>query len=528
MRRLRFSDLLFRLVDPVKRMFSRPPKPEGRASTPEDLLRQFVEELQNLSGAFEIARACLRYAFTAWEGGHDFNNARVEALAVTPEISLTVTGHIKTAMTSDVLERLGRLIASSADPPLAAWWAAESISVATDHTFSAHVADPGAAPPQGVSVYPLGHLDAYLLFPNACHFLYGPGTRFSERTGPDRDQFNPATVSGLALWIEQPAVRGLRVVVDLPGGEAFNAGLTDAGLDVACIQPNRTMAELTVDWFTEESQVTDRRFFGVKPKDLDKQRGIIAQGLTTTADHAAIALLPELVTTQEEAADLKSVLENELAGRRLSVLISGSFHHTEGSARRNTTYVYFRDRVGGAIERRCHQKAGRFEFEVTEEAMKSMFGTGEDTTVPPQSKWMIGKIFREDVTAIQEIRLYSGARFSATVLICADLLNNTILTILQKLHVSLLLICNMTPKIEGFASRAEGLIASSQTTTLTVNNPALWPVRTGDVPVTGLLAEIPISDKRQIKENFPEGTRVRVFNTKAQAFGPPRPPGPGP
>jgi len=491
------------------------------------MLRQFVEELPNLSGAFEIARACLRYAYTAWEGGHDFNNARVEALAVTPEISRIVGGHIRTAMTSDVLERLGQVIASSDDPPLAAWWAAESISIATDHTFSAHVADPAAAPPQGASVYPLGHLDAYLLFPNACHFLYGPGTRFSERAGPDRDQFNPATVSGLALWIDQPAVRGLRVVVDLPGGDAFNAGLTDAGLDVACIQPNRTMADLTVEWFTEQSQVRDRRFFGVKPKDPAKQRGIIAEGLTTTADHAAIALLPELVTTEQEAAHLRSVLESELAGRRLSVVVSGSFHHTEGSARRNTTYVYFRDPVGGAIERRCHQKAGRFEFEVTEGAIKSMFGTGEDKTVPPQYEWMIGETFREDVTAIQEIRLYSGTRFSAAVLICADFLNLTIWTILQQLHVSLLLICNMTPKIEGFASRAEGLIASSQTTTLSVNNPALWPVPGGDMPVTGVLAEIPISHKRRIDENFAEGTSVLVFNTKAQSFRPPRPPSPG-
>lgn len=481
-------------------------------------LATFVDELRDLIGAFEIARACLRYAYQETQRGNHFSSAGVRGLDRYQDLLRVVGGDVSTALTGDVVNLLADIVSSSQYPSLAAWCIADALSVAIGQDFAAHLEAPG-----GASEYELQHLDAYYLYPGACHDLYGADAPFSERAGVDRDPANPVRVSGLALWIQPATGRGpYRVVVDKAGGDAFNAGLSADGLEIALVQPNRHLRELNVDWLSKKDD-NDCRFFGIAPTDVVKQKAIVEDGITKARQSgAAIVLFPELVTTEGGAADAAKFWHGSTASApHLHVVVAGSFHHESATGRRNTAHVYFRDFVNDVAVRE-HRKSGEFIFPMTRPALSALLD-GDASKGPAAEKdlaWTVGKKFREDIALEREIRLYPGTHFSTVVVICADFIDRGMQDVLRPLRVSLQLICNMTPKIDGFVNAAKGFVQSGQTTTLSVNNPAEWPALGGDVKVEGAVACMPVRPQRRNTEtaHFGKDELVLLFNPRLRKF----------
>jgi hypothetical protein len=492
----------------------------GDANQRAELLAGFVAELRNLIGVFEIARACMRYAYHATQLGHEFSSTGVRGLDGYQEILRLITGDVSTVLTQDVVDSLAELVSSSSNSPLAAWCIADAVSVAVGQDFTAHM-----EAPDGASEYELQHLDAYFIYPEACRDLYGAGTAFSERAGVDRDHTNSTRVRGLALWVDDARGRArYRIIIDKVGGDAFNAGLRDGGLDIAVVQPNRHLEELNVAWLSEEGD-DDHRFFGVAPRDPDLQKSFVLEGISKAkACGASVVLLPELITTKDHVAEFGQVWDGDRSAEQLAVVVAGSFHHeARDHTRRNTAYVYFRDFVK-EVAARAHHKTGEFVFPMTEPALQALL-KGDATKGPEAAEtlsWTIGKNFREDVELEREVRLYPGTNFSTVVVICADFIDEGVQDILRRLHVSLVLICNMTPKCDGFINAATGFVQSGQTTTLMVNNPALWPTIRGDVEVEGAIACMPIRPRNQstARASFTEEHPVLLFNTHQRAFRP--------
>lgn len=484
-----------------------------------DALSAFIAELEQLRGAFEIARSCLRYAYKANLAERQFDSSAVLGLDNRSAIVQLVGGKVASVLTEDVVAQLVELVRTSVNPPLAAWSLADAVAIAVSQDFTAHLQQSdGSSEPE------LVHLDAYSIYPEACRKLYGPGTAFSERAGVDRDPSNPTQVSGLALWIDEISVRSrYRVIVDKAGGSAFNAGLNGAGLNIALVQPNRRLEELNVDWLSDEGD-ENYRFFGVTPQDSAAQRSVVADSVSAAGrSGATVVLLPELTMTKAHAAELAGVLGSGGATPgRPNVIVTGSFHEAvDDATRRNTAYVHFRDFVLG-VATRAHYKMGKFTFPMSKEALVALVkgDSRKGDNAAEELSWTVGKAFREDITRPREIRLYAGTDFSAVVLICADFIDQGVHEILQRLRPSLVLICNMTPKVDGFDDAARGLIRAGQTTTVMVNNPALWPAGDDEVLVEGALACMPVRPRTKSTASaiFPEGAPMLLFNPRLQGF----------
>ena len=200
--------------------------------------------------------------------------------------------------------------------------------------------------------------------------------------------------------------------------------------------------------------------------------------------------------------------------------MAGSFHRESPSGRHNAAHVYFRDFVNGVAVRE-HRKSGEFIFPMTEAALGALLDG--DTSRGPQASidlaWTIGKKFREDIELEREVRLYPGTQFSTVVVICADFIDRGLQDVLRPLRVSLLLICNMTPKLDGFVNAAKGFVQSGQTTTLSVNNPAEWPTAAGDVKVEGAIACMPVRPQRSnIEAVHFDDELVVLFNPRGRKF----------
>jgi hypothetical protein len=474
-----------------------------------------------LPGAFAVAEACLRFATLSTRDGHAFDSANwLKELDVAQELCTLIPLHILAALDPLVLAAIADTIDRSNDQPLAAWVTAMRISTAISQNFAASDSNPSEYTPQD--------LQAFTIPPNGTSVLYGTKTALSLRPGPDFDQNNPSAVSGLALWRKEPAIHGpYTVVVDRTCGAQFDAAVGDGNtLKVALIQPNQGLMELCVTTLSPASSPAPL-FFGVQPRDTQAQTNKVLDGLQLAASAgAAIALLPELVMTEamvnQVVADLGApgkIVPTNAGPQTLRVVVSGSYHHVEGQTQRNSTQVHF-PRNNPMLHRQ-HSKSGTFVFRAPRSVMEMwscdpniQAGAGETYAAYPDEV-----DFREDVKATNEIRLFSGAKFSAVVVICADVLNRTFRRVLETLQPSLVLVCNMTPKQGDFSSAAHALILAGQSTLVGVNNPRYWKKPT--TPVPGGMAGMPLQQQedRVIEADVPPN-KILIFDAGTQKLQP--------
>jgi len=470
-----------------------------------------------LVGALEVAEQCLQFATlaSAETPGYTFNSSHYRGLDVKPEIDRAIPGSISSQLSPRMLSDAASAIERSSNPPLASWYLAFKIARSMSQDFSAHLVNE-----RGESVFTLNDLDAFCVPAEACTALYGQRS-FSERADVDRSPFEPSQVPGLSLWKTDTHLP-FSVVVDTEGGAQFSASLGDHGdvLAITLIQPNDSIAEIFIDEFAPAVE-PDRRFFGVRPLDPTKQLQTISESLSRAVGiPTGIVLLPELVNTASLArsiADQVMAMTGDSAGAVLPrVVVGGSYHHIEDGVRRNTTLVHFPSRTGPPVADRVYSKSAAFFMDFPPEILEYLTGTKGEYT---------GDLhFREDVEPSTEIRLYIGDAFSAVVVICSDLLDKTFLNAIHRLKPSLVLVCNMTYKSEGFVSIAHDLIAHSQTTTVMVNNPGeWWNGKSGAPkpdPPDGIIIGMPLAGNRILQHNFESDERIAQFSTRGAPASP--------
>ena len=459
-----------------------------------------------LVGALEVAEACLQFATQAsTTPGYVFNSSRYRGLDVKTDIDASIPGSISSFLDPAELEGVAAALERSMDSSLAAWYVAFRIARSISQDFSAHLTDKA-----GASVFTLEDLAVFCIPPEACSALYGSRS-FRERDDVDRYPFEPSHVPGLALW-RTGAHHPYSVVVDTEAGGQFNAALNDhdGSLSITLIQPNSSIVEIFIDDFAPPEQ-SDRRFFGVRPLNRERQRETISDAISRAADPpAGIVLLPELVTTESDAKAIGEQISAWAATGDTTtlprVIIGGSYHHEEKGIRRNTTKVHFPSGTGPPVADRTYSKSAAFFMDFPAEVLEYL---------TQHSSQYTGDVhFREDVEPSTEVRLYLGDSFSAIVAICSDLLDRTFLDVIRRLRPSLVLVCNMTYKSEGFISIAHSLISHSQTTTVMVNNPGTWWAQSEGAPLPpdGVIIGMPLAGSRILTHSF-NGERLVRFTT---------------
>jgi hypothetical protein len=463
-------------------------------------------------GVADVAAACLRYATARAESpGYVFDSAGERTLDVRPDLVKHIGGHLKGFLHPDDVAEILKAIAKSNDRPLAAWCAAHLISLAMDRDFhaSAHMA----------SVHRLRHLEHVPVAAGAAEALYGSTKGLSARLGPERRRTDPTSVGGLALW-RADRVHPYQVVIDRAGGEQFSMCLDEqTSLRIALIQPNRTLDELCLQALSPADEAP--WFFGIRPHDEAAQIDKVTAGLkhALTAG-AGIALLPELVMTEstvetiaERLADPGPILEPGCDHHTLRVVVSGSFHHLDADVQRNSVRVHFPRDL--AVDDRQHSKSGLFSMTAPRSALEAMTCDHSAMSAPaaaatPDPASVAMAEFREAVVPTNEIRLYLGAKFSAVVVICADLLDQVLVDAVKSVAPSIVLVCNMTEKYADFASVAHEFIRAGQTTLVAVNNPARW----FGGPEVGALVGKPLRNEADRTEtgNFADADHILFYD----------------
>ena len=431
-----------------------------------------------LVGAFEVAEACLGYATWETRRGWPFESDNWRKLDVAQDLCRLVPITIQTGLHPRSMQLIADKIATSANRPLASWITAMLISVGISRDFAAF--DPYGP------VYNLRDLRGVAIATVSPKILYRRTAGLSTNPGRFFNRFDASAVNGLMLWRDEPHIYGpFDVIVDRACAAQFDAALdTDMKLKIALIQPNRSLLGLSVTTVSPEGD-RRRRFFGVGPRCAKAQTKKILKDLKLAQSAGAgIALLPELVTTKAEAEKVASelgttnnIIAHDDHGHTLRVVVSGSYHHVDASDRqRNTTQVLF-PRTSPMLHRQI-SKSGEFFYPSTQAVMEAW----------KRSRWLFNwpavlalikgscetQRFREDIKPENKIRLFTGARFSVVVVVCADLLNKDFRRALEALKPSLILVCNMTEKQGNFASAAHALILACQATLVAANNPARW------------------------------------------------------
>ncbi|WP_285029646.1 hypothetical protein [Mycolicibacterium sp. lyk4-40-TYG-92] len=469
-------------------------------------------------GAAEVAVACLRYAILRTDAGYAFDSVGERALDVYGRICTIVGGDLRTFLAPEEVDAIAQAVADSNDRPMAAWCAAHRISLAISQDFSASV--------HGPSVQSLEDMQPFPVATGACSTIYGGTKGLSARPRPERRRNDPSSVGGLALWRRSKA-GSFNVIIDRVGGEQFSRSVDHEGsLRVALIQPNQSLDELCLKSLSAPSDA-DCRFFGIRPHNEDTQVERVLTGLRHAADAGAgIALLPELVMTESAVAAIAGHLSEpgtvvcaKADSHALRVVISGSFHHVDADQQRNSVRVHFPR--AGAVNDRQHSKSGFFALTVPRTVLEAMVC---DHSSPPKPTAVAASgttstdtvEFREDIVATNEVRLYLGAKLSAVVVICADLLEGQLLDVLEALAPSVTLVCNMTEKNGDFKAAANALVLAGQTTSVAVNNPADW---FGNA-VEGALVGMPLAkyEHRIVTANFPDRDHILVFDSAARGL----------
>ena len=469
---------------------------------PFDVLCAKLKSTESL-GVHVVAEACLQYATKATARGHVlFDSAPVRSLDERGELARIIGGKRGAAFAPGELSAIAEVLKKSTNKPLAAWCVAHLISLAIDQDFTAAFID---RPP----VYALKHLQAFPVVAHGCNNLYGKDSRLSTRSGTERKQYDPSSVSGLSLWHRDRATRPFSVIIDKAGGDEFNRCLENNTLKVALIQLNESLDDLCITTLSDEAD-PEPTFFGVHPKEEKKQIQAATNRLEQAVTAGAgIALLPELTMTEDAEKEIGESLAGQIIPdgadqRILRGVVSGSFHHVDDKgAQRNSTVIRF-PRADPALQPRRHSKSGAFYFssprlslEATvcdpkrsadaRAAIEELAAKAPKATKPTELR------FREDVEASHGIRVYLGARFSVVVVICADLLTPTFRDVLKMLSPSLVLVCNMTETLQPFEDAAHELILGCQATLASVNNPAEHLQGS----VKGALIGMPLSDEQR-------------------------------
>jgi hypothetical protein len=470
---------------------------------PFDVLCKKLTSRESL-GVHVVAEACLQYATKATARGRVFDSAPVRSLGERGELARIIGGKRGAAFARHEVSAIAEVLKKSTkkNKPLAAWCVAHLISLAIDEDFTAAFID---RPP----VYELKHLQAFPVVALGCNNLYGNG--LSTRSGTERKQYDPSSVSGLSLWHRDRATRPFKVTIDRAGGDEFNRCFENSTLKIALIQLNESLDDLCITTLSDET-APEPTFFGVHPKDEKKQIQAATDRLEQAVTAGAgIALLPELTMTE----DAEKVIGESLAGKIipdgadrqiLRGVVSGSFHHVATGQQRNSTVIRF-PRADPALQPRRHSKSGAFYFssprlslEATvcdpkrsADARAAIEELAAKAAKAPKATKPAELRFREDVEPSHEIRVYLGAKFSVVVLICADLLTPTFRDVLKMLSPSLVLVCNMTETLQPFLDAAHELILGCQATLASVNNPAEH-LRG---PVKGALIGMPLSDEHR-------------------------------
>jgi len=505
-----------------------------------DLADLYSDLTTRLVGAFEVAEACLGYATWETRGGSPtswaptpvpFDSENWRKLDVAGDLCRLVPITIRSGLHPRLPPLIAYKIATSENPPLAAWITAMRISVGVSRNFA-------ASDPYG-PVYNLRDLRGVAIATVNPKILYGRTDGLSTRPGRFFNHFDASAVNGLMLWRDEPHIYGpFEVIVDRSCAAQFDAAMgIDKKLKIALIQPNRSLLGLSVTTVSPEGD-RRRRFFGVGPRCAKAQTKKILKGLKLAQSAGAgIALLPELVTTKAEAKKVASELGNTNKiithndfGHTLRVVVSGSYHHVDASdQQRNTTQVLF-PRTSPMLRRQI-SKSGEFFYPSTQAVMEAWKGSPWLFNWPAVLALIKGSCktqrfredktqrFREDIEPENKIRLFTGAQFSVVVVVCADLLNKDFRRALEALKPSLVLVCNMTEKQGDFASAAHALILACQATLVAANNPARWS-KMGGIPgkrVPGAMVGMPVREARDrvVEANVP-CNKIMIFDLDAR------------
>jgi hypothetical protein len=507
-----------------------------------DLADLYRDLTTHLVGAFEVAEACLGYATWETRGGRPtswaptpmpFDSENWRKLDVAGDLCRLVPITIRSGLHPRLPPLIAYKIANSENPPLAAWITAMRISVGVSRDFA-------ASDPYG-PVYNLRDLRGIAIATVSPKILYGQTEGLSTRPGRFFNHYDASAVNGLMVWRDEPHIYGpFEVIVDRSCAAQFDAAMdTDKKLKIALIQPNRSLLGLSVTKVSPEGD-RRRRFFGVGPRCAKAQTKKILKGLKLAQSAGAgIALLPELVTTKDEAKKVASELRNTNNiithndfGHTLRVVVSGSYHHVDASEdQRNTTQVLF-PRTSPMLRREI-SKSGEFFYPSTQAVMEAWKGSPWLFDWPAVLALIKGALikgalikgsgepqrFREDIKPANKIRLFTGAQFSVVVVVCADLLNKDFRRALDALKPSLVLVCNMTEKQGDFASAAHALILACQATLVAANNPARWSKFRG-LPgkrVAGAMVGMPVREgsKRVVEANF-RCNKIVIFDLDAR------------
>ena len=481
-----------------------------------------------LLGVKAVAEACLQFATKATGRGHLFDSAVVRDLDVRRDLAHIIGGHRQSGFAPQEVSAIADVLKRSTNKPLAAWCVAHLISIAVSQNFT--------QPTDTQPLYRLKHLQAFPVIAHGCNTLYKRKSGLSTRSGYERRQYDPSTVSGLSLWWDDRSTRPFKVDIDRAAGDEFNRGLDNNNtLRIALVQLNRTLFDLCIETISDES-VNDPHFAGLHPKNEQAQIDSACKRLNqAAAANAGIALLPELAMTETAAKDVAAalatpgkVIPENADDWILRVAVTGSFHHVDGQGeQRNSTFIELPRTANPPLQPRQHSKSGAFHYKsarvlleliacVPERAAAAQKKLSELSESVNHNMEKLTQLldqeeqdFREKVCPSYEIRVYLGSKFSVVVVICADVLNGTIRNVIRALSPSLVLVCNMTKRLDNFVGFAHDLIVECQTTLVSVNNPAQhWPD-----PVKGALVGMPLQkhQDRILEEDFADGEIV-VFD----------------
>ena len=190
-----------------------------------------------------------------------------------------------------------------------------------------------------------------------------------------------------------------------------------------------------------------RSFWNVRPRgDLAERQQDFVQRILRGARDAAVdvLVLPELCIDRAGAELL--LAERQRLDNEPAILVAGSHHAEDDDGhRRNTCWAVVGR--GGRLE---HHKFERFEYDC------------------PRT----GGCRVEDIhTAPRRIRLYCGAPWSLTLLICRDALSEPVQRLLRELRPGLVLVPSFSLKTSPFIPVAEALANANQAFVVIANGP---------------------------------------------------------
>jgi len=212
---------------------------------------------------------------------------------------------------------------------------------------------------------------------------------------------------------------------------------------LAIALPNSSCAELVYS----EAHGT---FFDVRPRDYVKQVERFEQ-LLELADRegAAAALLPELSVTEALAADLGQWLERRSSPEGLRLLVAGSYH--------------WADRMGNGANRA--------------ELRSSHSRTAHHDKISPYElkAWegrQLPRPLRERIAGIPLLTVHwCDGGWSVVTLICKDLLDAEVISLLVRLRPSFVLVVSFSDNTANFESNATYVASQCQSTVVVCNFP---------------------------------------------------------